>query len=66
MITFVSDFSGDWVGLYDKDGNLLVEGHSLPGWKVLDALGIEYKSFDVDFEGKYITSCPSRLEDILD
>ncbi len=46
----VSSAGGDWIGIYDPDGRLLDEGHSLSEERILDALDIHYDSVEVPFE----------------
>lgn len=60
-ITVVGSPDGDWEGVY-VDGRLKFEGHSITWWQMLDALGIEYDSFDAD--GEWLL-CRGNLTDDL-
>jgi hypothetical protein len=63
-ITFVGEPGGDWEGLF-IDGKLVREGHSLHWSHVLEALGIEYDSFDADEDWMYEHgSFPDDLKDV--
>lgn len=38
----------DWAGIYDENGKLLTQGHSIRYDEVLDRLGYTIESLDVD------------------
>ncbi len=63
MITFIVSDQGDWIGLYDTDGKLLDEGHSLEPQAVVEALGFEYAHIEWDEEkfNEHGGHCPARL-----
>lgn len=62
MITLVREVSGDWIGLY-KDGELVMENHSLQEEDVLRAVDVEYAVIhDVDLSDG--ASLPRKLSDL--
>lgn len=62
--TLVTDAGGDWVGLYDQDGFLLAEGHSLDEGRVLAALDIPHETREIDFEEANLGGCENDLRDM--
>ena len=61
-ITFVG--ADDWEGLYVND-KLVMENHSLDVFKVLNAIGVDYKYIEADNEwiGEQ-GSLPLKLKDV--
>jgi hypothetical protein len=57
--------SGDWMGLY-VGGKLVDEGHSLSLRNVLEELGFEVESFEVDLEGMGRCNMPDLLTEAWD
>jgi len=60
-ITVVSDFSGDWAGLYINN-ELKCEGHSLHFRDIFDALGEEFEHHEIEIEGSLPNNLPSELQ----
>ena len=61
-ITFV--LGNDWTGMY-IDGVLVEEGHTIPYWAIVRALGFEYDSKSVDEEWLEAYGCmPNDLKDV--
>lgn len=52
--------SGDWYGLY-KDGELVAEDSHLEVNTVLEALGIDFETRDVELEDSHF---PEKLSDL--
>ena len=62
-ITLVQELTGDWMGLY-KNGELVIENHSLTEGEILRALGIPFEMYyDVDLE-PYRNHLPQKLYDL--
>ena len=62
VVTFA--LGNDWTGMY-VDGVLVTEGHSIPYWDIVKALGFEYKSVTADEEYLEEYGCmPDDLKDI--
>jgi hypothetical protein len=67
-VSYITDASGDWCGLY-INGELVDEGHSLDPWRVLTAVqkhqhGVAIKELhhhEVDLEKLDLTRCPQRF-----
>ena len=62
-INYVMSEDGDWEGLY-VNGKLKCEGHSLPIWDIMNALGLKYEHKVVDFEEYDISSLPDDFKDL--
>ena len=56
----------DWIGLYDPDGDLLYENHSIESSKLLDLVGIDHESIYIEDYDPNLGSLPPRLEDLPD
>lgn len=50
--TIALDNGGDWVALYDTNGELIDEGHSFDPVTLLDLLGVPHKVKYVNFDDR--------------
>lgn len=62
-ITVVGCPDGDWEGLY-VDGRLVFEGHSIQWRQMLEALDVDYNSFDCDQQWLFDNGLPKELDKV--
>lgn len=63
-ITIVDHAGGDWTGMY-LDNKLVLEGHSLNWWEILNILKIEYEEIEADENWMYENgNLPKDLKDV--
>lgn len=64
MITIVYDnYYGDWVAVYNDNGDVVFQGHSVSGRDILEALDIPVTTLDASAHA-FDDSFPDKLEEI--
>ena len=60
-------YAADWAAVYDEQGQLLAQGHSLRGLEILEKLGHTIESLEMDENDEldeFGNSFPSSLDDL--
>jgi hypothetical protein len=57
----ISNVDGDWTATYDENGKMLTNGHSVDWRHLIEALGIEYDQYEIDYEAVNLCQGPSEI-----